>query len=81
MINKINFFFLRFTGKKITTINLGSYNYLGFANNNGEISDNVINSIKTNGIATASTTQEFGKYIQGVCVCCFFLIKYLFQVL
>ncbi len=52
---------LRFTGARIKTINLGSYNYLGFANNNGPIADNVINSIKINGLATASTTQEFGR--------------------
>jgi serine palmitoyltransferase len=57
------FFFFSFTGEKIKTINLGSYNYLGFANNNGQIVENVITSIKTGGVATASSTQEFGKYI------------------
>ncbi len=55
-----HFFVFRFTGEKIKKINLGSYNYLGFANNDGPILDHVINSIQTNGIATASTTQEFG---------------------
>jgi serine palmitoyltransferase len=50
-----------FTSAKIKTINLASYNYLGFANNSGPIAENVINSIKTGGVATASTTQEFGK--------------------
>jgi len=55
-----SFFFVRFTGEKIKTINLGSYNYLGFANNNGPIVENVINTIKTNGIAASSATQEFG---------------------
>lgn len=50
----------KFTGEKLTTINLGSYNYLGFANNNGPIAENVINSIKTYGVATNSTPQEFG---------------------
>ncbi|UJR28624.1 hypothetical protein I4U23_009857 [Adineta vaga] len=54
----------RFTSDKIKTINLASYNYLGFANNNGPIVENVINSIKTNGLATASTTQEFGTLTQ-----------------
>jgi serine palmitoyltransferase len=56
-------FAFRFTGEKIETINLGSYNYLGFANNTGPIAENVRNSIKTNGLATASTTQEFGRFI------------------
>ncbi|CAF2151069.1 unnamed protein product [Rotaria magnacalcarata] len=54
----------QFTGNKITSINLGSYNYLGFANNSGHIAENVINTIKTGGIATASTTQEFGTLMQ-----------------
>jgi len=61
--NKKNFIYFSFTGAKIKTINLGSYNYLGFANNNGEIAEHVINSIKTGGVATASSTQELGKYI------------------
>lgn len=50
----------RFTGEKITTINLGSYNYLGFANNSGPIAENVIKSIKTYGVATNSSPQEYG---------------------
>ncbi|CAF3945932.1 unnamed protein product [Rotaria sp. Silwood2] len=53
-----------FTGNKIKSINLGSYNYLGFANNSGQITENVINSIKTGGVATSSTTQEFGTLMQ-----------------
>ena len=56
--------FFSFTGDKIKTINLGSYNYLGFANNSGQIAENVISSIKSGGVATSSTTQEFGKYIK-----------------
>jgi len=60
---KIRYYYFSFTGRKIKTINLGSYNYLGFANNSGPIAENVINSIKTSGVATASPTQEFGKCI------------------
>ena len=52
---------LRFTGARVDTINLGSYNYLGFANNSGPIAENVIKSIKTNGLAASSPTQEFGR--------------------
>ena len=55
---------IRFTGGKIETINLGSYNYLGFANNSGPIADNVIKSIQINGLATASTPQEYGSLAQ-----------------
>lgn len=54
----------KFTGGKIKTINLGSYNYLGFANNSGHVTENVINSIKTTGVATASAVQEFGTLTQ-----------------
>lgn len=56
------YFIIRYTGNKIKSINLGSYNYLGFANNSGPIADNVINSIKTSGLAAGSAPQEFGKY-------------------
>ncbi|CAF1362106.1 unnamed protein product [Adineta ricciae] len=54
----------RFTGGKVKTINLASYNYLGFANNSGPIVESVINSIKTSGLTAASTTQEFGTLTQ-----------------
>jgi serine palmitoyltransferase len=50
----------RFTGDKVKVINLGSYNYLGFANNGGQIAENVIASIKTAGVSLASTPQELG---------------------
>lgn len=51
---------LSFTGEKLKSINLGSYNYLGFANNTGPIADSVINAIKLHGVATASSPQEHG---------------------
>ena len=65
-LNSARFFFVlirwffSFTGNKVSTINLGSYNYLGFANNNGPIAENVINCIKSEALATASSSQEFG---------------------
>ena len=49
-----------FTGKKIKAINMGSYNYLGFAENNGPSSRSAIQSVKENGIATSSSRQELG---------------------
>lgn len=49
-----------FTGKKITTLNMGSYNYLGYAENDGPCSKGAIESIKETSVASCSTRQELG---------------------
>lgn len=49
-----------FTGRKIKCLNLGSYNYLGFAQNEGPVIDTVEDSINKFGIATASPRNEAG---------------------
>ena len=49
-----------FTGKKIKAINMGSYNYLGFAENDGPCSKEAIQSIRECGVATGSSRQEIG---------------------
>jgi serine palmitoyltransferase len=56
----------RFSGKKIPSINLGSYNYLGFAENNGPCSEQAIKSIEKHGVSTCSTRHELGnqKYMK-----------------
>ena len=48
------------TDKKIKVLNLGSYNYLGFAENNGPSSKEAIKSIGEYGISTCSTRSELG---------------------
>jgi len=48
------------TGKKITTLNMGSYNYLGYAENSGPCAETAIDSIKQYGTATCSSRQELG---------------------
>lgn len=50
----------RYTGKTIGAINFGSYNYLGFAENNGACATDAINGIKTYAIASCSTRSEIG---------------------
>ncbi|RWS27585.1 serine palmitoyltransferase-like protein [Leptotrombidium deliense] len=50
----------RLTGKTKEVINLGSYNYLGFAENNGKRIDSVERAINEYGIGVASTRHEFG---------------------
>jgi serine palmitoyltransferase len=50
----------RFTGRKLPAINLGSYNYLGFAENNGPCADQAIESIEKYGITMCSTRHELG---------------------
>ncbi|CAF1058468.1 unnamed protein product, partial [Brachionus calyciflorus] len=48
------------TGRKIKALNLGSYNYLGFAENNGPSSKYAIQGIKDSGVATCSSRIELG---------------------
>lgn len=49
-----------FTGTETTCINLGSYNYLGFANNTGPCADEAIVSIEKYGISFCSPRLELG---------------------
>ena len=49
-----------YTGKTIKAINLGSYNYLGFAEKSGPCATDAINAIKTFGIANCNTGVELG---------------------
>eukprot|EP00730_Choanoeca_flexa_P007293 TRINITY_DN12308_c2_g5_i12.p2 TRINITY_DN12308_c2_g5~~TRINITY_DN12308_c2_g5_i12.p2 ORF type:complete len:502 (+),score=122.79 TRINITY_DN12308_c2_g5_i12:2646-4151(+) len=48
------------TGEKNTYLNLGSYNYLGFAENNGPCSDAAVASIKKYGVSSCSSRAELG---------------------
>jgi len=50
----------KLTGKEINCLNLGSYNYLGFAENNGPVTDHVKQAIRTCGVACASPRMEAG---------------------
>jgi serine palmitoyltransferase len=49
-----------YTGEKLKVLNMGSYNYLGFAENNGESSRAAIRSIEQTDVATCSPRQELG---------------------
>lgn len=49
-----------YSGKKIEALNLGSYNYLGFAENNGQCAQDSIDVIRKYSPAAVSTRQELG---------------------
>jgi serine palmitoyltransferase len=49
-----------FTGTLTTTLNLSSYNYLGFAQSSGPCADDVHESISTYGLSSASPRLEAG---------------------
>lgn len=49
-----------YTGRIVKALNMGSYNYLGFAENNGPSSRAAIKSIHDYGLATCSARHEFG---------------------
>ena len=48
------------TGRKIKALNLGSYNYLGFAENSGESSKAAIKAVEESGVSTSSPCTELG---------------------
>ncbi|KJE89979.1 serine palmitoyltransferase [Capsaspora owczarzaki ATCC 30864] len=50
----------RMTGRKIPLLNLGSYNYLGFAQNEGPCADAAAQAIREYGVASASSRTELG---------------------
>ncbi|RNA31410.1 serine palmitoyltransferase 2 [Brachionus plicatilis] len=49
-----------YTGEKIKVLNMGSYNYLGFAENDGPSSRCAIKSIEDFGVSSCSSRQELG---------------------
>lgn len=51
----------RFTGTTTECINLGSYNYLGFAEATGKCAEDSIESLNKYGIATCSSRLEYGE--------------------
>jgi len=52
-----------FPGTTTEAVNLGSYNYLGFAQNFGPCADEAAQSIKKLGIGLCSSRQEFGNQL------------------
>lgn len=53
---------IRHTGKVVKdVINMGSYNYLGFAENTGACADAAVECTKKYGAGVSSTRSEMGK--------------------
>jgi len=50
----------QFTGTQTEVINVGSYNYLGFSENNGVCAYQALNAIDREGISLCSTLREVG---------------------
>ncbi|XP_046849497.1 serine palmitoyltransferase 2-like [Xenia sp. Carnegie-2017] len=48
------------TGETIRALNLGSYNYLGFAENSGPCTDDSEQAVRDYGLAACSTRHEYG---------------------
>ena len=53
----------KFTGTTTKCINMGSYNYLGFAENKGERVEQVENNLIKYGASVGTTRQEYGELI------------------
>jgi hypothetical protein len=56
----------QYTGEKMRAINLGSYNYLGFAENAGKCIDDTIEAVNKYGISTAGRRMETGTTVSVV---------------
>lgn len=54
--------FLRYTDPRPGYLNLGSYNYLGFAQNNGPCADDAVEALTKYGCATSSPVSEIGTW-------------------
>ena len=66
--NSLCFHTCRFTGKTLhNVINMGSYNYLGFAENNTDFMKTVAEKTSQFGVGVCSTRQEIGEF--GQCLC------------
>jgi hypothetical protein len=50
------------SGKTTEVLNMGSYNYLGFAENSGKCAQDSIQAIREYGVATSATKQELGLF-------------------
>nr|XP_022911093.1 serine palmitoyltransferase 2 [Onthophagus taurus] len=59
-ITKDNGWTFEFTGTITKCLNLGSYNYLGFAENQGPCAEFAIDSIYKYGVSTGATRQQYG---------------------
>lgn len=54
----------RLTGKTVhNVINMGSYNYLGFAENNADSLKTVAENTRQYGVGVCSTRQEIGEIV------------------
>jgi serine palmitoyltransferase len=50
----------RFTGTQTEVINVGSYNYLGFAQNDGPCAEDAANAIDDAGLSVCTNVHEQG---------------------
>ena len=50
------------SGKNLEALNLGSYNYLGFAENEGKCAQQSIEALRENGVACTAARQELGTH-------------------
>jgi serine palmitoyltransferase len=52
-----------YTGRVVPAVNMGSYNYLGFAEDTPSITHNVLDAVDDYGLASCSAPQELGQNV------------------
>lgn len=74
MIRNIHLLACRFTGRTLqNVINMGSYNYLGFAENGAESLKTVADTTLQYGLGVCSTRHEIGEFLFNVRVISLYL--------
>ena len=68
--------FSRQTGQSTKALNLGSYNYLGFAENVGSCAEAAEEAVKQYGVGGCSPRHEYGKDSYSIQTCTLFLWSY-----
>jgi len=53
----------RYPGTMSRVLNLGSYNYLGFAESGGPCVEDVVQRIMENGLSVCSSRKDLGNYL------------------
>lgn len=61
LVHVYNFSSLRKTGDTTKALNLGSYNYLGFAENVGPCAEASVDAVHKYGLGGCSPRHEYGK--------------------
>ena len=62
-VHYLNLRYGRYPGTTTKVLNLGSYNYLGFAESGGPCVEDVVQRIQSDGVSSCSYRKDLGNFI------------------